>query len=441
MTRPEFDWVPTPGETIAGKYQVEQLVGVGGMGAVVTAKQLELGRRVAIKLMPPGAAGNQKAVERFLREARAASAIQSDHVVRVYDVGRMPSGMPFMVMEYLPGRTLSALLAARGPLPPAEAIDYVLQVCVALAECHASGIVHRDLKPDNVMILSRPGQVGQAKVLDFGISKSEWIAAEVGFTPSLTGTSDVFGTPTHMSPEQVRSSREVDHRSDIWGLGVVLYELLTARPPFMAETLPALSAMIVSDEPLSPSQHRPDLPPGLAAVILRCLSKAASGRPQSVAELAECLAPYAAPASLAHVERIRGIAALDPNEAARARPAALPTPAGQATAAAWGTTNRRAPGTHRGILLGVAVGVLLFGVMLTVILLGRRPVPGAAASAAAAPSVEPTAATQADPAPVAPAASDAEAPTGASATPISPPSPSPRPKVGGRRAGPLDDRY
>ncbi len=312
MSTAAYPWVPKPGDILAGKYQVEQLIGAGGMGAVVTAIQQELGRRVAIKLMPPQAAESQRAVERFLREARAASAISNDHVVRIFDVGRLPDGVPFMVMEFLPGVTLDSVVQARGPLPVAEAVDYVLQACVALAECHALGIVHRDLKPENIMLVHRPGQLGFVKVLDFGISKSEWMHLDSNFTPNLTGTTDVFGTPTHMSPEQVRSSKDVDNRADIWALGVVMYEILTAVPPFMADTLPALSAMIVSDEPPNPSLRRTDIPEELSAVVLRCLAKHPDARPQSVAQLAEMLQAFAAPSSRPLVERVRSIAAADP---------------------------------------------------------------------------------------------------------------------------------
>ncbi len=371
----ELDWVPSPGEVLADKYRVESLVGLGGMGAVITAIQLELGRRVAIKLLPPRAAESSVAVERFLREARSASAITNDHVVRVYDVGRLPGGAPYMVMEYLPGVTLGALTAQRGPLPIAEVVDYALQACVALAECHAIGIVHRDLKPDNIMVLQRPGQLGFVKVLDFGISKSDWFSVEPEFTPNLTGTTDVFGTPTHMSPEQVRSSKSVDQRTDVWALGVVLYEVLTAAPPFMAETLPALSAAIVSDDPVHPTDRRADLPRELGDVVVACLAKKPEDRPQSVAQLAEMLRPWAGAASSTHIERVRGMAAADPLEASRPWPRRALSSRPLDTASAWGTTRQRRRSTSRGILLGVGVGLLLFVGVLVLLTLRSRSKP------------------------------------------------------------------
>lgn len=449
MSTAAYPWVPKPGDILAGKYQVEQLIGAGGMGAVVTAIQQELGRRVAIKLMPPQAAESQRAVERFLREARAASAISNDHVVRIFDVGRLPDGVPFMVMEFLPGVTLDSVVQARGPLPVAEAVDYVLQACVALAECHALGIVHRDLKPENIMLVHRPGQLGFVKVLDFGISKSEWMHLDSNFTPNLTGTTDVFGTPTHMSPEQVRSSKDVDNRADIWALGVVMYEILTAVPPFMADTLPALSAMIVSDEPPNPSLRRADIPEELSAVVLRCLAKHPDARPQSVAQLAEMLQPFAAPSSRPLVERVRSIAAADPLEASRPWPRAALRPSD--TTSAWGTTHGRRASTNRNVILGVASGVLLFAAVLGSLLYLRSRNLEAPEATLAAPIPE----TPGETPPQVPSAalvvptasavgpSDSETPTGdAAAADSGTSTAAPKQlKVKPRRDKALDDRY
>lgn len=300
------EWIPAAGAIIAGKYQVEGLLGRGGMAAVMTAIEQSTGRRVALKLMPPRATKSRAAVERFLREGRAASAVASEHVVRVLEVGQSDEGVPFIVMEQLEGVTLGRLLKKRGALPVAEALHYVLQACVAVAECHAMGIVHRDLKPENLMVLGEPGTSGLIKVLDFGVSKSDWL--EQAARLRLTGTADVLGTPTHMSPEQVRSSKTVDARTDIWALGVILYEALTGVPPFLAENLPALCAAIVSDEPRPPRELRPELPAALEAVILRCLEKHPDARPFSVRTLAELLAPFAADAGGVAVDKIRGVA-------------------------------------------------------------------------------------------------------------------------------------
>ncbi|MEZ4225577.1 MAG: serine/threonine-protein kinase [Polyangiaceae bacterium] len=445
MPDSDLPWVPSPGDVLAGKYQVEALVGAGGMGAVVTAVQRELGRRVAIKLMPPHAARSPLAVERFLREARAASAINSDHVVRVFDVGRRDDGTPFMVMEYLAGATLDRVVATRGPMPVAEAVDYVLQACTALAECHGLGIVHRDLKPENIMLVQRPGQSGFVKILDFGISKTEWMSQESSFNPGLTGTTDVFGTPTHMSPEQVRSSKAVDNRADIWALGVVMYEILTGAPPFMADTLPALSAMIVSDDPIHPCLRRPDLPSELAAVVLMCLAKSPGSRPQSVAQLAELLRPFCSAGSIAHVDRIRSISAADPFEASRPWPRAML--ASRPTDSAWGTTRRRATSSGRTVAIGVGAGVVLFGVLLVGLSMMRGrgdPVLAASADRPARTAEVPTSrpAAPIPPAPIAVPTAQRETQTPDAAAPASSSTPPPkRPKLRTTRDKALDERF
>jgi serine/threonine-protein kinase len=311
------EWLPTPGVLIADRYEVEGLLGRGGMGAVVTARERSTGRRVAVKLMPPRATKSRAAVERFLREGRAASAVASENVVRVLEVGQDADGAPYIAMEHLEGATLGQLMKRRGPLPVDEALHYVLEACVAVAECHAVGIVHRDLKPENIMVLGQPGLDAAVKVLDFGVSKSDWL--EQAARLRLTGTADVLGTPTHMSPEQVRSSKSVDTRTDIWALGVILYEALTGKPPFLAENLPALCASIVSDEPIPPRERRPELPAALESVILHCLHKHPDGRPYSVRTLAGMLAPFAG--DLGPIEKIRGI-----GEASVPRLSSMPPP-------------------------------------------------------------------------------------------------------------------
>ncbi len=408
----------------------------GGMAAVVSAIQTDLGRRVAIKVVPPRVARSPSGVERFLREAKAASAIESDHVVKVFDVGSLESGTPFMVMEFLVGAPLARFIERRGALPLAEGLDYVLQAMVAVAHCHAIGLVHRDLKPENIMVLENPGQRGHVKVLDFGISKAEWFEQE--YTPSLTGTSEVFGTPTHMSPEQVRSSKSVDHRTDIWSLGVVLYEVVTGKPPFLAESLPALSAMIVSDEPVPPAELRPDLPPDVARAIQRCLAKRPEQRPQTVQELAALLAPHTLPSSRAHLDRIFAIASA---------PVPLSSPAASAgvsggfsairsTASAWGTTQGKRLGGRRGLVLAASAFLVLVSAVTTLWLLISR------FRVSHEEPVERTVATETGPSPSGP--SSAAAPT---ATPAAEPAVSgsaaepPKKTRPNRRSNPLSDRY
>ncbi|MBS2013849.1 MAG: protein kinase [Deltaproteobacteria bacterium] len=280
--------LPNPGDVVAGKYRIESTIGSGGMGVVLGAQDTSLGRPVAIKFLSPQKARREGSVPRFIREARAAASIQSEHVVRVYEVGELPGGSPFIVMEHLRGADLSQVLASRGPLPIEEAVDYVLQACEAIGEAHALGIVHRDLKPQNLFVAQRPDGGTVVKVLDFGISK----AIEEG-APHLTSTDQVMGTPLYMSPEQVRSLKNVDHRSDIWALGSILFELLTASPIFEAPSVTALCAMIAIDPPVPLRARRPSAPPELEGIILRCLHKDPAGRFADVAALAAALVPYA----------------------------------------------------------------------------------------------------------------------------------------------------
>src|SRR5262249_29408438 len=201
------------GDVLAGKYRVERVLGRGGMGVVVQAMHVQLEQRVAIKFLLPQTVSNPDAVTRFAREARAASKIQGEHVARVLDVGTLESGAPFMVMEYLEGQDLSQLLESRGLLHVDEAIDYILQACEALAEAHAAGIVHRDLKPANMYLTKRADGSPIVKVLDFGISK---VIAKDSSDASMTRTSALMGSPVYMSPEQMKATRNVDARADIW---------------------------------------------------------------------------------------------------------------------------------------------------------------------------------------------------------------------------------
>ena len=265
----------------AGKFVVERVIGVGGMGVVVAAHHQHLEQTVAIKFLRRDAAKDEMAVSRFLREARAAIALQSEHVVRVMDAGRLDDGLPYLVMEYLSGLDLDQVLAQRGRLPLAEAVEYLLQAMEAVADAHAAGIVHRDLKPSNLFVTTRADGSPHVKVLDFGISKA-FDAARGAKQPSLTVTSMTLGSPLYMSPEQVRSSKTVDARTDVWALGVIAYELLAGVQPFEAETVTGLCAKIVADEPVPLRSIRPDVPAAFEAVVLKCLEKSPAARYQSV---------------------------------------------------------------------------------------------------------------------------------------------------------------
>src|SRR5262245_10921092 len=243
------------------------------MGIVVQAMHLQLHQPVAMKFLLPEVLGNEQVVHRFLREAQAAVRLRSEHVARVIDVGALESGAPYMVLEYLEGSDLSCF--SRAQLSVGGIVDLMLQACEALAEAHSLGIVHRDIKPANFFITRRADGTPLLKVLDFGISKTSTL------NDQLTATQAVMGTPAYMSPEQMRSSRDVDHRTDIWSLGVVLYELLQGAPPFGGETFPSMVLKVAAD-PLPKLTVR--LPGDLADIVHRCLEKDPARRFQNIAE-------------------------------------------------------------------------------------------------------------------------------------------------------------
>jgi len=294
------------GDVLAGKYRVEQVLGKGGMGYVVSAIHVQLDQRVAVKFMVPELCEHPEAVARFLREARAAVRIRSEHVARVLDVGTLDDGTPYMVMEFLWGRDLATELEDVRQLPASQAVDFVLQACEALAEAHAYGIIHRDLKPANLFLTRRPDGSALVKVLDFGISKAVSDQAASG-SESLTASQSLIGSPHYMSPEQVRRPKTVDIRSDIWALGVILHELISGDRPFGGDTPMSVLAAVVSDPAPRLRDFRPELAGGLESVILRCLEKDPNNRYASVADLALALAPHASAHSYPLVNRIQGI--------------------------------------------------------------------------------------------------------------------------------------
>jgi serine/threonine-protein kinase len=291
------------GDLLAGKYRIEHLIGRGGMGAVFAANHEILLQRVAVKVLLEGMSGHPEVVTRFLNEARAAARIQSEHVARVMDVGKLDSGMPFIVLEYLEGADLMQLVEQRGALPVDEAVDYVLQALDALASAHAMGVVHRDLKPANLFVVRRPNGMGHVKVLDFGISKmTQPIPGDSG---GMTSTKAMLGTPYYMSPEQLRSSRSVDVRTDIWSMGIILHQILTGQLPYTGENFGELFAKILEQDAPSIRILRPDLPPELEQIVLHCLQRKAEHRFSNVAELATALRPFATMRSAASFDRIQ----------------------------------------------------------------------------------------------------------------------------------------
>jgi serine/threonine-protein kinase len=365
---------PTEGDVLAGKYRIERVLGVGGMGMVVSALHLQLEERVAIKFLLPEALANPEAVARFGREARAAVKIKSEHVARVIDVGVLENGAPYMVMELMRGQDLSQVLTAHGAMPVAMAVEYVLQACEALAEAHALGIVHRDLKPANLFLTTRADGSACIKVLDFGISKVT-VPSASGSDMGMTRTQAIMGSPLYMSPEQMASARDVDQRSDVWAMGTVLYELVTGRVPFEAETMPQLCAQILSFDPPLPRSVRPDLPDALDQVIMRCLRKDRNQRYSDVAALAADLAhfaPDAGPRSAARISRVLSSSGVALRPSVASDPSALV--AASSTGAAW--ANTQATRGRRAVWLGL-LGVAAASIAGVVVwkTAGARPTP------------------------------------------------------------------
>ncbi len=291
------------GEIIGGKYQVLELLGVGGVGFVVAANHVELGQRVALKFLRPEMLANPEVVGRFSQEALAAVKIKSEHVARVFDVGNMPDGAPFIVIEHLEGKNLEEILSEQGPLPIKRAIDYVMQACEALADAHACGVVHRDVKPENLFLTQRSQGIEVIKMLDFGVSKVALTGSAFDNRLPLVRTMLPVGSPVYMSPEQIRASKDVDVRTDIWSTGCVLYELLTGRPAFDAPSVTELAATILEQDPVPVRSVRPEVPPALEAIITRCLEKNPHKRYQNIAELALALYPFGPRRARLYAER------------------------------------------------------------------------------------------------------------------------------------------
>ena len=281
-----------PGDVLAGKYRVERVLGSGGMGYVVAARHLQLDQLVAMKFLRKNGASldETEATGRFLREAKAVVRLKDEHVAKVFDVGTLETGEPYIVMEYLEGCDLSALAKQRGAIPASEAVDYIMQACEALAEAHSLGIVHRDVKLANLFLTKGHAGTPLVKVLDFGISKVNPFGES---DHEMTRTASMLGSPRFMSPEQMRDPRSVDARADIWSLGVVLYRLVAGKPPFEADTLGRLLTMVMHESPDTLATVRSDLPLGFSETVGRCLEKDANLRYTNIAELAYALVPFA----------------------------------------------------------------------------------------------------------------------------------------------------
>ncbi|MFO0737015.1 MAG: serine/threonine-protein kinase [Labilithrix sp.] len=284
------------GDLVRDRYRIENIIGEGGTGVVVAATEVKDGkdeRRVAIKFLRR-ALETDELRTRFAREALAIAKIASEHVVVVLDAGTLDDGGPYMVMEHLEGRDLSRVLKEDGPLPVKEAVDCMVQVCDALGRAHDVGIVHRDLKPANVFLEDRGDGRVHAKIVDFGISKflDKRVLGDDGKPPEMTNAFTMLGSPRYMAPEQVRNSKDVDSRADLWSVGVVLFQLLTGQHVFNAKTNVEASIAVLTAEPQKLCALVPSCPPGLEDVVKRCLSRDVAGRFQSAKELASALRPF-----------------------------------------------------------------------------------------------------------------------------------------------------
>ncbi len=438
------------GDIVAGKFRIERVLGQGGMGVVVAARHLQLDETVALKFLRPHAVADRDALARFTREARAAAKLKSEHVARVLDAGVGEDGTPYIAMEYLDGRTLGQVLEDEGRLEVATAADYAIQTCEALADAHARGIVHRDIKPENLFLVERAQGWRLVKVLDFGISK---LAMSLPAETGNVATQSMMGSPCYMSPEQLRSTASVDHRTDLWSLGVTLFELLAGGTAYSAgQTLPQLIAAILERPAPRLTEIWPDVPPELSDVVARCMAKEREARFESAAELALALLPFAPKRCRTNVER--ALAMSQPSEKISSRvsvtteppppPATSRTPFAPANTLKSATSSKVTPepgtldtlaaptvapaelprrGLPRGVVGGLAIALIGVGLAWFA---GRPtsappPAPSAASTAAIeatpknsvepdAPAFPPPPATTAEPAEAGPPSPAASAP-------------------------------
>ena len=355
------------GQVLGEKYRLVRLIGEGGMGAVYEALHLVVKRRFAVKLLRPERANSADVVARFRREAEAAGALESEHIVAVTDFGESTDGAPYLVMEYLLGESVGSLLAREGPLPVPRAVSIVLQICRGLEVAHAAEIVHRDLKPDNLFVVRRTDGSDLVKILDFGIAKLRRAPAD-----SVTRTGSALGTPFYMAPEQARGERSVDRRADVYALGVILYELLSAEKPHPGESYNAIFAHILTLPPTPLGAVRRDLPDPLVEAVHGALAYDAKDRPQTASEFATKIARFAAREITPAHSQLELRVAL-PGATTVATPDTVASPAPPGAAATRGSREvsiRIARRRKSWLLLAVA---MLAGVIAAARSLGREP--------------------------------------------------------------------
>ena len=274
------------GQVLAGKYRMDERLNEGGMGAVYRGTHVLMDKTVAVKVLRSALAADEKIVARFSREARAASRISHPHALSVTDFGESEDGVVFLVMEYLDGKTLKEVIREEGPMPLPRVVEIIRQVGGALDAAHGQGVVHRDLKSENIMLLGSTGQ-DYAKVLDFGIAKIMEPTGE--YDPGLTAPNLVIGTPQYMSPEQCSQAEDIDARSDLYSLGVIIYEMLVGHVPFTGQSSTAIMMKHMQEAAPSVLQERPDLPPAVGRVLARAMAKRPEDRYQHVGDLVDDL--------------------------------------------------------------------------------------------------------------------------------------------------------
>jgi hypothetical protein len=348
--------------TSVGNYRIERLIGEGGMGKVYLAVHPGMGRRAAVKVLPGGQAGDPQVVSRFLAEARASNAIRHPNIVDIYDCGVLPDGLPYIVMEYLEGRTLSQRLQESVVELP-DALDWACQVAEALAAAHAHDVVHRDLKPDNLYLVVDPRRLDkkQVKVLDFGIAK---LQRSTYGQVHKTRTGSLLGTPLYMSPEQCMGAKEIDARADIYSLGVILYEMVCRRRPFDSDAVFALINMHINEPPVPPRAHCPEVPSELQDIILRALAKSPGDRQASMAEMLAQLQlvrgdPQASREAMQRASRLAVTAAGNTPPVRNVSAAELRTLADTAVSKGSTAPAARRPAHRRFLYVGVATLVVL----------------------------------------------------------------------------------
>lgn len=387
----EADLPVREGQVLDGKFRVERIIGEGAMGLVVEATHLGLDERVALKFLRREARAQPDVVARFSREARSAVKLKSDHVARVFDVGTAEDGTPFIVMEFLEGSDLATILELRRRLEVPEAVEYVIQACEGLTEAHARGIVHRDIKPENLFLAQGAGALKQIKLLDFGISKAALAGNALDTDLSSGNTTQIMGSPHYMSPDQLRSTHDVDGRADIWSLGVVLFELVSGHMPFTATDVTGLIAQVLHEPHRRLTSVRSDAPVELEAVVDRCLSKDPAARFGSAAELAMALLPFAPKRARHTAERAAEIARAAGTEVA-VRADSIPPPSSvrdvaSSAAIVASPSATTAPSNRTSPVIWILAGlVLLLGIGGGLLaLLGSRA-PTAPAGSAALPT-------------------------------------------------------